>query len=209
MPGEPTGPDPVAGVQTSEAARAALAAVEATSVIHPRALKLRFAYTVLRFAVVVLSLYIFVPVLLGRRPPELSIPFMTLLPLTWLSRTQQDTYRKESLPPRLGGRLALTFQAFRGEVPVPEPASWPRGSEAFALLSTAAATEGIGASWLYDRARLSPELGERWLLALTTRGLLIGGAKAFHRRWTPVRVTETGSAALAAERARLQALAAL
>lgn len=73
---------------------------------------------------------------------------------------------------------------------------------------TAARTSVITADWLRDRARLSPEIGDRWLWALQGRGWIRVNHMPFRRQRSVV-VTRQGRSALKAERERLQALAAL
>ena len=128
--------------------------------------------------------------------------------MAWLLLNPQFAFRWKSLAPTIRGRVAMRVRAFRRHAQVPEAATWPPGSEAFALLSTAARTSVITADWLRDRARLSPEIGERWLWALQGRGWIQVNHMPFRRQRSVV-VTRQGRAALKAERERLQALAAL
>lgn len=93
---------------------------------------------------------------------------------------------------------------------VSEPAVWPPGSEAFAVLSGAASVDSAP-EWLCERIGMSPAVGLQWIAVLAQQGWLVGGGRPLGLRRLPekhVMVTNAGRERLAQERARLELLAA-
>lgn len=215
VPGWPE-EQPLTSVSTPEAARAVLRAEAETSVLHPTGLRWRVVRRTGQAVRLVGWLWLVVTLVravLGGDDPALPVgPVAVMLvaslatgAVPW-SRLRADP-SPGSLPSTRAGRVRLTLAALRGELAVTPAASWPPGSEAFALLSTVAATDGIDRPWLLDRARLPQRTGEQWLAALARSGWLRGGEPMLGGRLRqPVRITPLGQDRLGAERARLQAL---
>jgi hypothetical protein len=115
--------------------------------------------------------------------------------------------------PRLGPARWRWYRSIRREpVPAPTPpASWPPGSEAYALLSGAASVESVTLGWLCQRVGMSPSVGAEWLTVMSRQGWLTGGGYPLGISRLPeerVIVTDAGRERLAQERARLERLAA-
>lgn len=217
VPGWPEGRT-LTSASTPEAARAVLRAEAETSVLHPTGLRWRVVRRmgqVVQLAAWVWLLVVLVgTVLVGDGTGLAMAPVMALLAASLLTglvpwaRLRADP-TPQSLPSSRRERLRLSLAAVRGELVVTPGASWPPGSEAFALLSTASATDGIDGAWLLDRTALPAQVGARWLDALTGSGWLDGGRTLLGGRVRrPWRITDDGRDRLAEERARLQSLAA-
>ena len=215
VPGWPEG-RPLTAAVTPEAARAVLQAESATSVLHPAGLLWGLVRRV--------GLVVFLMVWLGfavtmvsglvsgdreRMPAALMLlGFIALLvgralPWGW----QRVAPAAGSLPSTRRERLNLNLAAIRGEVTTAPAATWPAGSEAFALLSATAKSDGIDAPWLFDRAGLPEGVGSQWLAYLDLCGFLTGGGAPLGR-WLrePVKITDAGRTHLEAERERLRVL---
>lgn len=200
-----------------EQARAVLLAEAHTSVLHPVGLRWNLVRRLARAvqvvawlclaALLVRSLVLHVDV----GPPLAPVVLAFVVSLTagllpW--SVLRAVPGPAALPRTRSGRRRLTLDAVRGRVEGTAPAPWPRGSEAYAVLSTIGATDGIDVPWLLDRAGLPPAIGAQWVASLAHLRWLSGGEDFVHG-WLrqPVRLTDAGRARLEVERERLHALA--
>lgn len=207
-------------IATPDAARAALRAEATTSVADPVGLRRLWVGDLYGLLVTVLALVALGAFIRfaarGFLPPFPVWPMLLLAPLSaampWLLAvlTRAEPARGE-LPRWPLARVRWHLDIRRAPATVPPPARWPPGSEAYAVLSAAAAATSVAPSWLRERVGLLSVVGGQWVHALTRQGWLTGGGNLFGiARWPElhVQISDAGRERLERERARLQALAA-
>lgn len=216
VPGWPEGRT-LSSATTPEAARAVLQAERETSVLHASGLRWLVARRVGLAVFLLVWLFLtvtFVGGLIGGDEARLAegpvvVGFVALvvtrlMPWAWL-RVDPST---QSLPPTRKERLRLDLTALRGALTTAPAVTWPAGSEAYALLATAAMADEIDPPWLLDRAGLPAGVGAQWLEFMGRWGWLAGGDASFGR-WLqqPVRITDAGRERLDEELTRLRTIA--
>lgn len=219
VPGWP--PDePLTSVNTPDAARLALNAAAATSVLDVagmRRLWVRDVHVLLLLALVGLMGFATVQFVRDDRLPEWWLALVSLAVLvnlggTYLTVTVCRAAPPAGVVPSPGPARWRWYRRLRQEpVVVPPTAAWPAGAEAYAVLSGAASVESVAASWLSERVGLSPTVGLAWVAVLRRQGWLIGGGRVLGLPRLPelhVQITPAGLERLERERTRLGALAA-
>ena len=211
---------PLTWVDTPDAARATLRAEAETSVLDPVGLR-RWWWWDLHFLLLLVVFLLTIGVIVEHVRGDQQLPFwwLVLMPLVVVvnaSDTYVTSFVTRSVPPdgvvpRLGPTRWRWYRRLHREpVELAPPAAWPAGSEAYAVLASAASVESVAPAWLTERVGLPPAAGAQWLAELRRRGWLVGGGRVLGLPRLPelhVKVTEAGRQVLEAERARLRALA--
>jgi hypothetical protein len=206
-------------VTSADAARAALRAEAATSVLDPvglRRLWVRELDLVVVAALVAAAVVATVQYTTNGRSPGWWLILMPLGILWTLIAGDLPAAVCRALPapgmvPPFGpARLRWYRQLRHHPAVVPAPAHWPPGAEAYALLSAAATVQSVAPSWLCERVALPPDLGAQWVDALRWQGWLAGGGRRLGLGRLPelhLHITAAGRERLEDERARFTTLA--
>jgi|APEBP8051073058_1049385.scaffolds.fasta_scaffold00045_70 hypothetical protein len=211
---------PLTAAQTRGEAAAVLRAERETSVLDPRGVRwLWWREVVFVLALVALAVWVWAVVQAYRRDtPQLWMmiyvpPVMFLL---ILGRDYATVTSTRAVPSRAAGARGRAARRREREelrqlpAAVPPVASWPAGSEAYAVLCGAAKVESVAPAWLCERVGLPADVGAQWIAALRRDGLLRGGGHVLGLSRLPelhVELTMKGRERLDAENERLRALA--
>ena len=214
---------PLTPVVSADAARAALRAEAATSVLDPVSLRRLWVRELDPLIVVAVMVVLGVTASMAWLNGEERLPRWWLILNLFLSIIITINVRgyvpaalvralpvPELIPPFGPARLRWYQQLHQQPAVVPSPAQWPPGAEAYALLSGAATVQSVAPSWLCERVALPADVGAHWVAALRWQGLLAGGGRRLGLSRLPelhLHITDAGRERLEAERSRFITLA--
>lgn len=198
-------------VADASAARALLEAEARTSVVNPQGARWLLVQAVLRVVAGLLLLGKVADLADWWGDARDHVPMAVVVLAFAVATAPFWPQLTRAVPRRRGVTAGVPWlgAVVHGGAPESPVAPWPDAGHGYAVLSVAARTNGIDRVWLFDRARLSPALGDATVGSLAARGWVEGGHRwlGSDRLSVPVTVTRSGRRALAEERRRLEVLA--